>query len=204
VDASPGPTIEVHAERVIHATSDGSAAAAVSHVRITEDVSPDRIVLRSEGLAGILVGVEIEVNFHITVPPATRLRLHGENGDITVANVAGSVVASSTNGAITARALSGGIEARSTNGALTVDLAAVGPDPVDLRVVNGDITLSLPASAAANIDATCTNGSLDVSALALEAMGEQSTRRMRGRLNGGGVPVALATTNGNVTVRPRP
>jgi hypothetical protein len=63
--------------------------------------------------------------------------------------------------------------------------------------------LTLPRAARANLSATCTNGAIDVSGVALELMGEQSKRRVRGRINGGGTPVELTTTNGSISVAVR-
>ena len=204
VQGGSGPTIDVRAERVVRARTDAAAQPMVTHVRIAEDVAPDKIVLRSEGLGGIVIGAEVEVNFHITVPASTRLRLRAAGGDISVANVDGTVVASSTNGAITGKALGGGVDARSTNGNITMDLAAVSKDPVDLRAVNGAVALSLPPAANANVEANCTNGVIDIADLPIEILGEQTKRRSRGRLNEGGTPVEVTTTNGDIHIRPRP
>jgi hypothetical protein len=204
VQGGTGATIEVKAERRVSAATNEGAAAMVPRVRISEDVAPDKIVLRSEGLGGIIIGVEIEVDFDITVPASTRLRLHTAGGDISIANVSGIVVASSTNGAITAKSIGGGVDARSTNGNLTLDLASVGKDAVDIRATNGNISLTLPAAADANLEASCVNGTIDIADLPLELTGEQSRRRARGRLNGGGAPVEATTTNGDIRIRPRP
>lgn len=204
VHGRAGPAIDVRAERVVRAGSDAIARSMVPRVRIAEDVAPDRVVLRSDGLGGIVIGAEVEVNFHIAVPASTRLRLRTSGGDITVTNVAGVVVMSSTNGAISGKGLEGGVDARATNGSIIMDLAAVSKDPVDLRAVNGAIALTLPAAADANLEASCTNGTADVADLPLQLTGEQSTRRMRGRLNDGGTPVELTTTNGDIHIRPRP
>ena len=203
VQGSQGQTIEVRAERVVRAATDEAAKPGVSRIRISEDVSPDKIVLRNDGLGGIIIGVEVEVNFHVTVPASTRLRLRTAGGDITVANVVGSVVASTTNGSITGTALGGGVDARSTNGRITMDLAAISKDPVDLRAVNGQIALTLPSTAGANLEATCTNGAIDIADLPFQLTGEQSKRRARGRLNDGGPPVEVTTTNGDIHIRPR-
>jgi len=203
VQGGPGNTIEVKAERRVRAATDGAAASMASRVRISEDVSPDKIVLRTEGLGGIIIGAEIEVDFRITVPASTRLRLRTTGGNINVTSVNGIVVASSTNGGVTARAIGGGVDARATNGSITVDLAAVGKDAVDLRATNGNISLTLPPAADANIEATCTNGTIDITDLPIELTGEQSRRRARGRLNGGGAPVEATTTNGDIHIRPR-
>jgi hypothetical protein len=201
VQGGSGSTIEVKAERVVRAATDATARSLPSRVRISEDAAFDKIVLRTEGLGGIIIGVEVEVNFHITVPSSTRLRLRSAGGDITVANMDGAVVASSTNGAVSGNGLRGGVDARSTNGNVTVELASVSRDPVDLRAVNGQVSLTVPAAANANVEANCTNGSIDVSGLPLELTGEQTKRRTRGRLNDGGTPIELTTTNGNIHIR---
>jgi hypothetical protein len=44
---------------------------------------------------------------------------------------------------------------------------------------------------------------IDVSALKLESMGDESPRRVRGRLNSGGTPIELSTVNGNILVELR-
>jgi hypothetical protein len=201
VQSGTGPGIDVRAERLVKATSDAMAQSVVSKVRIAEDVAPDKIVLRSEGLGGILIGVEIEINFHVTVPPSTRLRLRASNGNISLANLRGAIVASTTNGGITAKAIDGGIDARSTNGSVSVQLASVAKDPIDLRAVNGQIELTLPPTANANIEANSTNGTIDKGELPVELTGEQTRRRMRGRLNEGGAPIELTSTNGDIHLR---
>lgn len=204
VQGGDASAIDVKAERIVRSSSDAMAQQAVSRVRITEDVTPNRVVLRNEGLGGIVVGVDVAVNFTVTVPRSTKLRLRTAGGDITVSNVNGTVVASTTNGSITGTALRGGVEARSTNGSVTIDLAAVGADPVELRATNGAIALSVPPTANANLEANCTNGEIDVADLPLQATGEQSARKTRARLNAGGAPIDLTTTNGSIKVRPRP
>lgn len=204
VKGGAGSTIDVRAERVVRAGSDAMAQPMVSRVRINEDVAQDKVVLRTDGLGGVTIGVEVEVNFHVAVPASTRLRLHTAGGDITVANVDGAVVMSSTNGGITGQALGGGVDARSTNGSISMDLAAVSKAPVDLRAVNGGVALTLPTSANANLDASCMNGTIDVADLPLQLTGEQTKRRARGRLNEGGAPVEVTTTNGDIHIRPRP
>lgn len=203
VRGGAGSTVEVRAERVVRAATDALAKPMVERVRIAEDVAADKIVLRNEGLGGVVIGADVEINFRITVPAATRLRLRATGGRITVADVDGAIVASTTNGPISGTGLRGGVDARAVNGDVTIDVASVGADPVELRSTNGSIELRLPAAADANVDATTRNGSIDVGELALETTGEQSTRRVRGRLNRGGAPVELTTTNGDIRVRPR-
>lgn len=204
VQGGTEPRVEVRAERVVRATSDAIAQPMVSRVRITEDVTSSKIVLRSEGLGGIVVGAEVEVNFRVTVPPATRLRLRAANGTITVSNIDGSLAVSTNNGTITGTGLRGGVDARSSNGAISIELAGVSKEPVDVHATNGQVELSIPPDANANVEATCKNGSVDTTGLTLEPMGEQTPRRTRGRLNEGGTPIAVSTINGSVRLHSSP
>jgi hypothetical protein len=204
VQGGSGSTIDVRAERIVKAATNASAEPLVSSVRIGEDVSPGKIVLRNEGLGGIMIGVETEVNFHVTMPASTRIRLHAAGGDITLSNLSGPIVASTTNGNLSGTNIGGGIDGRSTNGRITMDLAAVSHDPVDLRAVNGQISLTLPADADANIETNATNGAVDIADLQTTPMGEQTRRRARLRLNDGGTPIDLTATNGDIHIRPRP
>ena len=202
--ASDGPDVEVQAERIARAKSDGQAELFAERIRIAEDVAPDRVVLRDEGIPGVVVGAESRVNFHVRVPASARLRIYTANGDITTTGVRGAVVLASTNGAVKAAQAGGPVEVRSTNGAVTIDVAASDGVPVDVHATNGDIALVLPSTARADVDAACTNGAVAVAGLSFEASGEQLATHARGRVHGGGVPVTLATTNGDIHVRPRP
>jgi hypothetical protein len=201
VQGGMGANIEVRAERVVRAPTVEMAQSMVSRVRIREDVASEKAVLQTQGLAGIVLGVEVEVNYHVMVPASTRVRVRTANGDIRLTNLSGSVAVSSDQGAIEATGLSGGTDVRSTNGAVTIAMAAVSEDPIDVRATNGSIELSLPASANATLEARCTNGTIDVDAVRWRAVGEQTPRRMRGRLNEGGTPIQLTSTNGNIRVR---
>lgn len=200
VTGGDGPAIEVKAERIAHAPSDAAAQPIPARIRIVDEVQPDSVVIRNEGLGGVVVGLQLEVNFHVTLPRSTRVHLRTASGDITVSNMTGAAVASATNGAITAKNMAGGLEARATNGNVTADLSALGKDAVELRTTNGNVSLTLPATADANVDANATNGTIDVQGFPLEATGQGSRRRARGSLNNGGTLVQLASTNGNVAL----
>ena len=125
-------------------------------------------------------------------PDAAVVRARTTNGEIAVEGITGRVFATTTNGGVNGRELSGGVDARATNGRVAIDLQAVGDDPIDVRTTNGNVQVTLPNNAKANVSASCVNGAIDVSAVMLEPMGEQSKRRVRGRMNGGGTPIEVA------------
>lgn len=204
VDGVEGNEIEVRATRTVRAAREAEARDLVQRVRINEDVSPGRVVLRNEGLGGMGLGRQVGVDFHVRVPVSTRLRLHTANGNIRVSNVAGTVVMSTDNGVVLGRGLSAGVDAQTANGSVTLELKAVGDGAITARSTNGGVSVSLPASARATVDAVTTAGSVDAAALGLVPDGPQSPQHVRGTMNGGGPLVTLSTTNGDVQVRPQP
>lgn len=202
-EAGAGPEVEVKAERLGFAPTDDGARELLPRIEIREDVTPERVVVQTEGLGGVVIGVRVQVNYHVSVPPKTRLRVRTASGPVTLTNLDGRVVASSANGEVVARGLRGGIEARVANGRLLVELAALGSEPVDLRTTNGSIALTLPADADANLSFNVTNGRIDTSGFTFDLLGEATPRRVRGRLNAGGTPVELNAVNGSIRVQAR-
>src|SRR5689334_12822218 len=142
VDAS---TVEVRAERVVRAATEALAKEVLPRVVIKEDVSSDRVSIETERLAGITVGVDVQVNYRLRVPRSALVRARATNGRVTIENVSGRVFANTTNGSIDGRGLGGGVDARATNGKIAVDLRRVGDDPIDVRTTNGNVDLKLPA-----------------------------------------------------------
>lgn len=200
IEAVDGATVEVAAERVATAATESVARELLPRIGIKEDIKPNRVSIETERISGIVIGVSYLVNYHVRVPRWAVVRARTTNGDVAVEGVTGRVVANTTNGAISGRELSGGVEARATNGQVTVELRAVGEDPIDVRTTNGHVRLTLPGDAKANVSASCVNGTIDVAGVTLDLMGEQSRRRVRGRMNGGGTPIEVATVNGRVTI----
>jgi hypothetical protein len=202
VEGVDGSTVDVSAERIARATTDRGARELLSRIEIREDVRPDRVSIETGRPNGILLGASIEVRYHVRAPKSAKIDLTNTNGRITINDVTGSVVAHTTNGGIRGKALTGGVDARVTNGGVVIDLASVSNARVSLRSTNGGVSLTLPSAAKADLSASCTNGAIRISGLTLE-MSEQSRRRVEGRLNGGGTPIELHTTNGGVRVSAR-
>ena len=203
VRGATGNRVEVRAERIGRAPTDQAARELVPRIEIREDITPDRVLLQTQGLGGIVIGVETSVNYHLTVPATAEVRARSANGEVRVADLGGRVVISSANGPVIGANLAGGVDARSVNGNVTLDVAAFGRDPIQVRATNGSIDLALPADANANITATFSNGKIETGNLKVELLGEQTRRRLLGRLNAGGAPIEIAAVNGNITLRAR-
>jgi Putative adhesin len=203
VEAVSGGSVAVRATRIARAPTDAAAREVLPRLKFREAIQPAKVSIQSGRLEGIVIGVEIEVNYQVTVPDHASVRLRMANGTINVSGIGGTTFVSATNGHVIARALAGGVTARATNGNLTIDLAALGSDPVELRATNGSVRLVMPQAANANLLATATNGRIDAKGLALTPFGEQGPRRVRGRINTGGTPIEVSTVNGTIEIEGR-
>jgi hypothetical protein len=200
VEAAVGGTVHVRAERIVRAATEAMARDVLPRIAFTEAIAPEKIVLATERLRGIVVGVELEVRYRVRAPPKASVEVRTANGAVTVSGFSGRVAATTADGPLRAIGLSGGLAARTANGRLTVDLAAVGSDLIELRATNGQVNLMLPPTADATLLATATNGRVDVEGLRFERAGAAQPRRVRGRINGGGTPIEITATNGSIRV----
>ena len=203
VEGVDGSTVEVRAERIARGATDSAARELLPRIVIKEDIKPDRITLETERMNGIMIGAGFEVRYHVRAPKNAVVNVTNTNGQVVVNALAGKVVASTTNGAVKGTNLTGGVDGRTTNGSVSIEMASVGPDPVSLETTNGSVTLMLPEKAKATVSASVTNGGITVGALDNFEVTEKSRRRLEGRLNGGGTPVELRTTNGGIRLRSR-
>jgi DUF4097 and DUF4098 domain-containing protein YvlB len=203
VEAVEGNSVDVKVDRIAHASTNQAASEIVPRIAIKEEVTPAKIVVRTEGLAGIIIGVAIETRYHVRAPKSATIRVRGTD-KVSVKGFSGRVVATGINATITADDLSGSVEARSVNGDTNVALTSLGGDLVDIRATNGSVHLKVPLDGNANLNATVTNGKIDVGDLKFEPIGDQTPRRVRGKLNAGGAPIDVTAVNGNVTVKSEP
>jgi hypothetical protein len=203
VEGVEGSTVEVRAERIARGATDAAARELLPRIVIREESKPDRVSLETERMNGIMIGAGFEVRYHVRAPKNAVVNVTNTNGLVAVNALAGKVVAHTTNGGVRGTNLAGGVDARSTNGGVSIEMTSVGPDRISLETTNGGVTLVLPEKAKATVSASCTNGGISVSGLDNFDVSDKSRRHLEGRLNGGGTPIELQTTNGGIRVRPR-
>jgi len=203
VEGVDGTGVEIRAEKIARAATDTGARELLPRIIIKEDVRADRVSVETERMGGIQIGIGFEVRYHVRAPKNAVVNVTNTNGQVALKALGGKIVAHTTNGGVNATEITGGIEARSTNGGVTIDLASVGSDRVSARTTNGGVVVMVPESAKADVSASCMNGGISVAPdLKLEVT-EQSRRSLEGRLNGGGTPIELHTTNGGVRLKAR-
>ena len=125
-------------------------------------------------------------------PKGEAVDLRTVNGGVKMIGLQGDLRARSTNGGITGTALlASNIDAAVTNGGVEIELAnAPSSGSIELDSVNGGVELTLPADSKADISARCvTEASPGPGFHRIE--GEQSKRRLEGKLNGGGLRVQM-------------
>lgn len=198
-EAGEGPNVELTAERIVRASTDEAAREALAKVEMREETSSSRVrvevrVPRMSGIGGH------ELRWTIKVPKGVNVDLRTVNGGVRLSGLEGEIRARSTNGGVTGKSLvASALDASVTNGGVDIELASMpATGSFDMRSVNGGVRLTLPGDARADVTARCTNGGISVNGLELELEGEQSRRRVAGKLNGGGARVTLQTTNGGV------
>jgi DUF4097 and DUF4098 domain-containing protein YvlB len=201
VEGTDGSTVEIRAERIARAATDAGASELLPRIIIRETVRPDRVSVVTERMSGFMFGAHFEVRYHVRAPKNAVIRLTNTNGVVSATATSGTLIARTTNGGVTAKDVAGAVDARTTNGGVSVDLASLS-DRVTLQTTNGGVVVTVPADAKADISASCTNGGISVSGLKMETT-ESSRRHFEGKLNGGGPPIELRTTNGGIRVRSR-
>ncbi len=178
---------------------------------------PEKIEIMAETTNG---GVELEgiigdIEAQSTNGKVTIYDVDGDvdasttNGNLEIEDVTGSIDASTTNQSITIRgADSEDISATTTNGSIRADFDLKDNGYYRMRTTNGSITLTVPEESKVDVDISCrlSNFRSDFDISGFSRRGEDrwnrySTRRIRGRINGGGASLSAGTTNGGVTLR---
>ena len=151
------------------------------------------------------------------------MELHTSDGSVDIENVGGAVRLTASDGSIKIHNVTGTLESRSSDGHATVDgkftalQVHTSDGTLDLTVADGSqlntasrvessdgsVTVRLPHTMAIDLDVHTTDGQINC-ALPLTMEGYNSAHssghNLRGHLNGGGVPLTVHTSDGNVTI----
>jgi DUF4097 and DUF4098 domain-containing protein YvlB len=203
IEGTSSKSVEIRAERIARAATETAARELLPRIVIKEEATPERVSLETERMRGIMIGAAFEVRYHVRAPKNALVNVSNTNGQVVLTGLAGSIRARTTNGGVKGDALTGAVEARSTNGQVAIDLASVGSERISLHTTNGGVVLTLPESAKADLSASVTNGGISVGEFQNLDVAERSRRRFEAKLNGGGTPIEVQTTNGGVRIRPR-
>lgn len=144
--------------------------------------------------------VSSKVTYDVRVPSTMNVVVDNTNGRIEVTGVTGEFDVETTNGRIEVTRCSGSIDASTTNGRINAELSGVTKGKsLSLETTNGRISLTVPSNVAADIDAGTTNGKIHTDLPVATRHTDRNS--LRGKINGGGTPVRLRTTNGSIEIR---
>ena len=133
------------------------------------------------------------------------LRLVASDGSIKIHNVTGTLESHSSDGHATIDGKFTALQVHTSDGNLDLTLADGSQLNTASRVESSDghVTVHLPKAMAVDLDVHTGDGRIDC-ALPVTVEGYNSNHgsghNLRGHLNGGGVPLAVHTSDGNVTI----
>ena len=128
---------------------------------------------------------------------ADEVAVRTTHGDIDIETLeAGRFDAVTTHSDVEIRRLSGAGGLLTTHGDVRVEVLS--HDGLEIRTTHGDVSLGLPTGIQANLDL---RGERVTMPSSLSFEGSAGKKHVEGRLNAGGLPIAVSTTFGEVRVR---
>jgi DUF4097 and DUF4098 domain-containing protein YvlB len=167
------------------------------------DIRTEDGAIRIEGIEG-RVRAETGDGRVFVERAAGELRLRTEDGSIVARNVEGTLEAVTGDGDVEIEGAFTALEASSFDGDIRIDCRDWKPPGEGwvVRTTDGAIRVELPAAAAADIDATAIDGRvvnrLDSFA---SARRDETDRRLRGKLGGGGPLLLFTSMDGPIELR---
>lgn len=201
--------VYIEAEKQVRAGDRKDAERFMEELKIEVEERGDRIIVTTrhprKGNGGFwdwVFGdnVNSSVSYTIRVPKKCDIEATSTNGGIYVNDVEGRIRLRTTNGKINAEGLKGYVSARTTNGSVKVELEEVKVnEEMEFLTTNGSVTLYIPDKINCNVNAKTTNGSIKTD-FPLEVKGKYGSKRLSGKINGGGPVIFIETTNGSIKI----
>lgn len=128
------------------------------------------------------------------------LDAHTSGGSVHATDVTGPIAAKTSGGSIDIQNARGKVDAHTSGGSVSASFESPVSDEVQLKTSGGGVTLKVPATSAFDLDASTSGGSV-TSDLPVKTDGKPKRTSLRGPVNGGGKPVTLKTSGGNVRIK---
>lgn len=130
-----------------------------------------------------------------------RISAKTVDGSLTLLNVKGEVGARTVDGRMSIQGVLDSVQASSTDGGIQIR-AQPGSGAIrdwSVRTTDGRIRIALPDGFSADLDIRTTDGRIR-SDHPLQVEGTVSSKRLQGRMNGGGNRVEIRSTDGSITI----
>ncbi len=130
-----------------------------------------------------------------------ELKLSGSDGAINVQRASGTLEAHISDGALSVSGAFTALQLHSSDGSTHVELAEGSrlTAPSSIGSSDGSISLRLPHTFPANLDLRTSDGRISSTLpLTIEEINSRSDRAIRGKLDGGGAPLSIRTSDGSI------
>ena len=144
----------------------------------------------------------VKIDYDVTVPAGTDLRLTTISGDLDLSGLTGPVAAKTISGDVLSVGLTGPLTLRTVSG--DVKLTGPGPNPVDATSVSGDVDVTWPATRGADLSLKTITGEVYAdSTVTFRNLKARSYvgYELHGSLGSGGPLVTLHSVSGDVFFR---
>ncbi len=129
------------------------------------------------------------------------LRLRGSDGNITVRRCSGTLEAKTADGSMDVSGSFSGLQLHSSDGGIRValDEGSRLTQASSIQGSDGSIDLRLPRSFPVDLELHTSDGNIESSLpLTVEALGSGSAHEIHGKLDGGGAPLSVHTSDGSI------
>ena len=143
-----------------------------------------------------------KIDYEVTVPAGTALRLNTISGDLDLSGLNGAVTAKTISGDVLSTDLTGPLTLRTVSG--DVKLSNLGRSPVDATSVSGDVDVSWPATQGADLNLKTISGEVYADPAVTFSNLKEHTYvgyELHGNLGSGGPLVTLHSVSGDVFFR---
>jgi hypothetical protein len=221
VDANDGDVeIVVGSSQQVEARVTAHGWKINQDLQVTGTQSGNRIELKihhpNKGCFGLCFQ---SIRVELRVPGESDLNVHTGDGKVRTESIRGNLLLQTNDGDIQVRDAEGSLHAETHDGNVNVngrfDFVSVhtGDGNVDtevssapkpqpnwsFRTGDGNLRLRLPAEFAADLDAHTGDGHVNVD-FPLTTSGSTHGNSIRGKINGGGIPIELRSGDGNIEV----
>jgi len=143
-----------------------------------------------------------KIDYEVTVPTGTALRLNTISGDLDLGGLNGAVTAKTISGDVLSTDLTGPLTLRTVSG--DVKISNLGRNPVDATSISGDVDVSWPATQGADLNLKTISGEVYADpAVTFSNLKERTYvgYELHGNLGSGGPLVTLHSVSGDVFFR---
>lgn len=177
-----------------------TSTRALEDIEVRVEGEGSRVSVTTHHPKGHFFGPHGQVSYRVTLPATARVDLESVNGAVIVADVAGTVRATTVNGSVELEGPMADVEAQTVNGSIRATCArSDSGSRRSFSTTNGSIRIRLPEDVSGDFEAQTVNGGIHTD-FPLTVSGKFGPKSLRGHIGSGGGRYRLETVNGAVRI----